>query len=383
VDTKTIFFDESGNTEAGISDPKQLFVTYASVLSSEKICKTALCDAFPDTFPNEIKYTNVNDDKDKIIEALSFVKKNGGKFKIYQVYKPLFLFHSLLTSFFEDEAEYIGADHLSGEPDFTYTRMHTFWFYYMCARGSKFLAQLVYAYQLFVRKPRKKYYKNLYDLTKLAADDGCSVTTFIFNSINRLGFDGAKELISKESKFNTSYIDTALPCTLQTISRWSHELNEPFYVIHDKSYPVEKRTKLFNHLNSLAEKPKKKIKSKVDQTLTWVLPQVNLKEDIKFEDSRIHYGLQVADILAGAFNNCARSIEDETSHDIREFFEKLALIVDDKDFMFMSPDITYANPWEREYIRLKEMKELCSSQFKDEIKNQKIRDRKNGGKSKE
>ena len=160
---EVIYFDESGSTEKGIKDDAQLFITFASILSTEDLCKFTLYKEFSPSPENEIKYNDlyVGSDKTKIISTLLEFKNRGGKVKTYCVYKPLFLFHSLLKCFYEYSINFIGGDQFSGSADSEILRLHNYWFNCIIIHGEEFLANLIFYYQDLVFNTNQENYEKL------------------------------------------------------------------------------------------------------------------------------------------------------------------------------------------------------------------------------
>jgi hypothetical protein len=349
TDEEIIYFDESGNTEKGIKDAAQLFITFASIQSTEKSCKAALSKGFDLNESHEIKYNDVGRDKDGVVKALSAFKESGGRVKTYCVYKPLFIFNSLLTSFFEDSAEYIGADSLSGNPDYTYWRLHNYWFHYIILHGEDFLADLLFAYQDLVFDMNQDYYEKLRELTKEKAEMGCLVTKMIFTSLERNKLKGVQELLETKNDVmgdRLLWIDPVFCTTGNLFSRWHSELKKPLNVIHDESYPLEKRTKLIKFITQLGHISP--IQSEIDPKLQFFLHSYELKE-LKFAKSEDFYGLQVADLLAGYVNEVAKNMGPNASQEIKTYFESLITIIEPENFTHMFPDQNLLDPpllWE-------------------------------------
>ena len=94
ADTRVIYIDESGNTELGMQDKRQPFITFASHNSLEDFCKATIETKFKSFQGNEIKYKNMGRKKriSYSIEVLKHLRSidNNALFITYIIYKPLF-----------------------------------------------------------------------------------------------------------------------------------------------------------------------------------------------------------------------------------------------------------------------------------------------------
>ncbi|WP_454784689.1 DUF3800 domain-containing protein [Legionella sp. WA2024007413] len=255
-----VYFDESGNTEQGFKDKKQPFITFASHNFSESSCKKILKSHFPRSQAKEVKYSSLGKKGrvDKCYNVLIELKKNGDScFKAYSVYKPLFLFHSFLTLFHDSayEKKFPNKSHVTGDPDWTFSRMHALWFHFIRIKGLDYIFKLIDLYSSFIKEKSEKGYESLIKHIEILTNE-CEQEALIYNWILNTTFEDSVKLINggsfQDESVKPSWLDTTLPCVYQLLNHWAYFFDgKNFDVVHDASWVLKKENGLLINYKGL------------------------------------------------------------------------------------------------------------------------------------
>ncbi|HAT1676541.1 TPA: hypothetical protein ACIZB4_000489 [Legionella pneumophila] len=267
-----VYFDESGNTEQGFKDKSQPCITFASHNFSENNCKIILKSHFPGNQAKEVKYSNLGKKGrvDKCFNVLTELKKREGScFKAYSVYKPLYLFHSFLTLFHDSayEEKYPNKSHITGDPDWTFSRMHDLWFHFIRIKGLDYILKLIELYSSLIKEGSEKGFESLIKHIEILTNE-CEHAALIYNWILNTTFEGTVKLINGESFqdefIKPSWLDTTLPCMIQLLNHWTYFFDgKNFDVVHDASWVLKKREWVIDKLKGITKDKPRILNSKL------------------------------------------------------------------------------------------------------------------------
>lgn len=350
-----IYFDESGNSEEGFIDIKQPFITFASHSSSEEQSKQAIKKHFQKSQAQEIKYNRLNKKQRAIhcIKILEYIQtiNPAATYKVYTVYKPLFLLHAFLTFFHDKAWESKNSTKETGDPDWIFIRMHQSWFRYITIGGTEFIVTLLDLFTRFIKSKKRDDYDNLFKHIVIASNQGCIISELITKWNTNVNFETIiQELKESEINDGLTYLDTTLPCVYQLLNHWWKNFNgENFEIIHDCSWSLQKREKILTQFFGISKNNPSTQKSNIDPEKFFVIPDKLPITNLLFANSHEHYALQIADILAGVTNETiSKIIHSENENEI--IFNRLTDMLTHDGFLYMIPQISYANKKDRKYI---------------------------------
>lgn len=360
-----IYIDESGNTESGFKDKKQLFITFASHSATEDSCQKALKKKFPKRQSCEVKYVNLGKKRrvSTCIATLEFIKKIDANacFIAYTVYKPLFLFNSFLT-FFHDSAIEANFPHFkTGSFDFIWERMHRCWFNFLRYQGPTFLSELIGCYVALSSNRDEKEFNKLIEMIRFSSENGCLISPLIQIYLKSLTFNQVINRLDLElNGIEPSWTDTTLPCIVKLLLHWgSFFKGHAFDAIHDKSSPLSKRKGILDALRETMSLELKKEKSEIDPNTFYILSNGLPMRNIYFEDSKNYFGLQIADLLAGLINDFAKPIdsanEKNSAEKSIEYFDRLSNFMPNENLITMIPDVRLADEDDVSYLQEKQI----------------------------
>ncbi|RYB70168.1 hypothetical protein D7289_13405 [Legionella pneumophila] len=357
-----IYFDESGNTEQGFKDKIQPCITFASHNFSEKNCKKILESYFPQTQAKEVKYSKLGKKGriDKCYNVLLELKNNGDScFKVYSVYKPLFLFHSFLTLFHDSayEKKFPDKSHITGDPDWAFSRMHDLWFHFIRIKGLEYILKLIELYSSFIEKRSERGYESLIKHIEILKNK-CGHAALIYNWILNTTFENCVKLINGESfqdeTVKPSWLDTTLPCVYQLLNHWTYFFDgNNFDVVHDVSWVLKKREWIINKLQGIARDKPRISNSKVQDMCFYVFPDYLPIHSFEFENSENYAALQIADLVAGLINEFM--VDLCSGKATEKYFSIVRDLIAEDSFIYMFPTIDYAREEDKQIICSKNM----------------------------
>ncbi|STX55494.1 Uncharacterised protein [Legionella beliardensis] len=288
----------------------------------------------------------------KVLTELS--ESEDSSFKVYSVYKPLFLFHSFLT-FFHDSAyekKFPNKSYITGDPDWLFFRMQDLWFHFVRIAGLGYIFKLIELYSFFMERGSKEGYESLIEHIKILKDD-CEQAALIYRWILNTTLEDCVKLINGNSIQNEpaqpSWLDTTLPCVYQLLNHWTYFFDgKNFDVVHDDSWVLKKRDWIITSLKGNPEEKQRILKSKVRDKCFYIYPDYLPIHNFEFKNSENYAALQIADLLAGLINEFAVNLCAEKSSN-----EHLDLIIDliaEDSFIYMFPTINYARIEDRQII---------------------------------
>lgn len=339
----TVFFDESGNTEEGTKDVNQYFFVYASHSFPESVCKTVLKSKFPKSQANEIKYVNLSVEKriSRTIETLEELKgkSKSSCYRVYAIYKPMYIFNSMMTLFHDSYLEDSTVNVNIYDPDFMYLRLRSTWNDFFDNQGPKILQATIRLFEKFTNSTKKEDYNKLCEQFRCDNDIGLFREMYLWATTNS-AYKTIIMQISRRSNNEQSFLDITLPTIIQLLYHWSlYFKGNSFKVIHDKSRALLKRKSMLDSI--LVSNPKDFItpgilESKISEKQFYVNPHLLPIQDFQFFDSKNHYALQIADILAGVTNDLLKQIQAENQRE-KKCFDRYFRLFEREDYIELLP----------------------------------------------
>lgn len=133
----------------------------------------------------------------------------------------------------------------TGDPDWTFSRMHDLWFHFVRVAGLEYIFKLIELYSSFIGSVSQKRYESLIEHIGILKNE-CEQASLIYNWILNTTFEECVKLINGESfeeeYLKPSMLDTTLPCMYQLLNHWTYFFEgKNFDVIHDASWVLKKR----------------------------------------------------------------------------------------------------------------------------------------------
>ncbi|MFB2897175.1 DUF3800 domain-containing protein [Aerosakkonemataceae cyanobacterium BLCC-F50] len=311
----TIFLDECGYTGEDLLNPEQPIFTLASLNLPESDCQELKRTFFSNVQSTELKYSSLSRrprQQQMILEFLKELSKKPEIVKFLYAHKQFVLVIKMVEILVEPVFYEGGIDFYDKGANIGLANLL---FYSLpVVGGIEFFKNLLINFQEMMRSRTEKAYQAFFDsiLTNNSSEDINELLNCFRESHSLFGY----ELL------NTSqHLDIAVTCTFTLMSLWRQDLNDDILLIHDNSSAMAKERKIWDVI--------------VDPNL----PSDEVGYDrrrIQFpirvvktcpEDSKKWAGLQLVDILAGAFMrsvmwiNKGENADDDFGKSITEIIE--------------------------------------------------------------
>lgn len=312
----TIFLDECGYTGQNLLDVEQPVFTLASLTLPEADCRELKDIFFGDVQSTELKYLSLSRRPKQRKMILEFIKELSGKpslVKFSFAHKQFVLVAKMVEMLVEPACYEDGIDLYDQGANIGFANLL---FYTLPVfGGGDFFNTLLKYFQDMMRFRTKESYQAFFGLIfqQEHSPDLNDLLNFFRVSHIKFGYD------LLETK---DHLDIAVSLTLSLMSLWQQDLDDDIVLIHDNSSAMARERKIWDVV--------------VDPNL----PSIEVGYDIRKtqfpirviktcpEDSRSWAGLQLADILAGAFTRCARwltegeNVDDEFGRSLTEIMSE-------------------------------------------------------------
>jgi len=314
VGLNTIFLDECGYTGKNLLDTEQPVFTLASLTLPESDCKELKNNFFSNVKSTELKYSSLSRRPKHKRMILEFLKELSGKpdlIKFSFADKKFVLVAKMVEMLVEPACYEDGIDLYDQGANIGLANLL---FYTLPVFGGvDFFNALLKNFQEMMRLRTKESYQTFFEpiLLQEYSSNLNELLNFFRGSHVKYGY----ELLETKD-----HLDIAVSLTLNLISLWQQDLNDGIVLVHDDSSAMARERKIWDAI--------------VDPNL----PSIEVGYDrrkaqfpigvIKTcpEDSKNWAGLQLADILAGAFTRCVRWLSEGENVD-DEFGRSLTEIV--------------------------------------------------------
>jgi hypothetical protein len=312
----TIFLDECGYTGQNLLDLDQPIFTLASLNLSETDCQELKNTFFSNVQSTEIKYSYLSREsrpnyrqREMILGFLRELSQNPDSVKFSLAYKQFVLVTKIVEMLIEPVCYENGIDLYDRGGNIGFANLL---FYTLPVFGGvDFFNTLLKNFQDMMRLRTKESYQTFFNqvFTKNASKELDGILNFFRESHLQFGY----ELLETKDHLNIT-----VTCTLALMNFWRQEIDDDIILIHDNSSAMAKERAIWDAI--------------VDPNL----PSIKVGYDrrkMQFpirvvrtcpEDSKNWAGLQLADILAGAFTRHARwltegeNIDDKFGKSITE-----------------------------------------------------------------
>ncbi len=309
----TIFLDESGYTGQDLLNVTQPIFTLASLNLPESDCIELKNNFFNKVQAAELKYSALSRRPRQQKLILDFLKElsyepNLVKFVI--AHKQYVLVTKMVEILVEPATYEDGLDLYNRGANIALSNL--IYYTFPVFGGEAFFQKLLKNFQDMIRSRTKESYKAFFEplFTQDYPQELDELLTYLRVSHTKFGYN----LLEDDSS-----LDIATSCTLSLMTSWQDYLNEDLTLIHDNSSAMAKDRKIWD---ILVNPNLPSIEVGYDRRKTQFPIRV---VETHPEDSKNWAGLQLADILAGAFSKSARWLYEGQSTD-DDFGKRLAEI---------------------------------------------------------
>jgi hypothetical protein len=299
----TIFLDECGYTGEDLLNPEQPIFTLASLNLPESDCQELKRTFFSNVKSTELKYSSLSRrprQQQMILEFLKELSKKPELVKFLYAHKQFGLVIKMVEMLVEP-VFYEGGIDLYDKGANIGLANH-FFYKLPVAGGVGFFNNLLRSFQEMMRSRTEKAYQDFFAplFTQQYSEEIDEFLNFFRPSHSLFGYELLK---------TSDHLDIAVTCTFTLMSLWGQDVDDDIVLVHDNSSAMAKERKIWDVI--------------VDPKL----PSVEVGYDrrkIQFpigvvetcpEDSKNWAGLQLVDILAGAFMRCAMWIREGKNSD--------------------------------------------------------------------
>jgi len=321
----TIFIDECGYTGQNLLDTVQPIFTLASLNLSESDCINLKNKFFGRVKSVELKYSSLSrrpNQQEMIINFIKTIAESPEIVKFAVAHKQFVLISKMVEMLVEPACHADGIDLYDKGTNLSFANLL---FYTLPVfAGENLFSDLLSTFQDMMRSRTIPSYQAFFGLV-LAERGSNNLNEFLnFFRISHIRF-GYKLLQTSD------HLDIAVSLTLVLMSLWQKDANDNLVLIHDRSSAMAKEKKIWE---SIVDPQLAPIEIGYDRRkMQFPIRVVKTSS----EDSKKWAGLQLADILAGAFTTSARWLLDGRNND-DHFGKKLTELIGEFDCFPIVPE---------------------------------------------
>lgn len=299
----TVFIDECGYTGQNLLDSVQPIFTLASLKLSEEDCKELKRSFFGDVQAVELKYSDLRrrpNQQKMILEFMSELSRKSDLVKFAFAHKQFVLVTKMVEMLVEPAYYEDGIDLYDKGANIALSNLL---FYTLPVFGGiELFNNLLNSFQEMMRSRTEESYQSFF---KMIFAEGYSeelneLLDFFKISHIKFGYELLK---------TRDHLDITVSLTLVLMTQWRQDTNDDLILIHDRSSAMARQKKIWDAIVNPNLKP---IEVGYDRRKT-KFPISVIKTCA--EDSKSWAGLQLVDILAGAFTRCARWLTEGKSNE--------------------------------------------------------------------
>jgi hypothetical protein len=291
MNTKTLYFDESGFTGYNFLDPNQPIFSVASTDIPPSPAESILKTSFPDYKGEEFKFSNIwNSRQSRNLTrfAENFKNSEGNAF-IYNVDKEFCVLLKIVD--FLIEPFYTNAGYNFYADGFCWKYANYIFFGLTHIDPEKLLPEIMGKYQTFSRNPTPQSLLVLRDELEKLIDRTSDETKVILCQMKK-GAEYFNHFNDIENFKSTN--DIQLSAMLASVAHWRQNCEEDLIVVHDNASNFSRQRNVWSkitsptaakHLHPLGDGSFVQYPLRVANTIA--------------EDSKTNYSIQLCDILAG------------------------------------------------------------------------------------
>lgn len=312
----TIFVDESGYTGEDLLNIEQPFFTLASLNLSELDCKELKGRFFNKVQATELKYSSLSRRPRQQKLILDFLKELSFKpelVKFIYAHKQYVLVTKMVEILVEPVTHEDGLDLYDRGANIALSNL--IYYTFPVLGGEVFFQKLLRNFQNMIRFRTEQSYKAFFEplFCQEYPQELDELLVLFRESHNKFGYNLLSTLDN---------LDIAFSSTLSLMSHWRQDLDDDIILIHDNSSAMAKQKKIWDAIVDPNVPP---IVVGYDRRQTQFPIRV-----VKTcsEDSKNWDGLQLVDILAGAYTRCIKWLSEGKQSDDK-FGMSLAEIMSD------------------------------------------------------
>lgn len=285
-----IFMDECGYTGSDLCNQEQTIFTIATLNCTDIEAEEVKGEFFKEVKSRELKHSALlryKKQQSMVIEFIRYLSANPKLIKVSVVHKRYAIVTKMVDIVVEELAHEDGVDLYKKGANIAYSNV----LYYVipAMAGEEFFNKMLFYFQELIRTRSVKSYEKFFGLffTKKLPEDVDRLLAPFKAFHLRIG----KRILS----FPAIIFEIALGCAANLMAQWSEYLKNDMVLIHDTSSNMAKNKDLWDLFVSPTLPS-----STVGYDRRKVTFPIGVRETI-FENSKNKIGLQLVDVIAGAF----------------------------------------------------------------------------------
>lgn len=314
--TPTIFFDEAGNTGAALIDPEQPVFVLASVdFTPEE--SAALLSTVQTRQATEAKFSALRKSaagRQRLLDFLRSPLLTPHRAKTMVMHKRFMVVAKFVDILEETLAHASGLDIYELGANIAISNLHYYVSPILCGqeRFDEFLASFVD----MIRTPAKATKHRFFSAAR-AIYRNCSNEDYRSSFAPYIYAERFIDHILEDVNYRS--LDPAIPSFFVHCTEWGAQIGGPFHAIHDASKPMAAERTTFEAMMDLS------IESTIIGYDRRKFGFPLRATGIDFADSKGHFSLQVADLLAGATNYYASCVSRQIKDDFALSLEEVGI----------------------------------------------------------
>ena len=284
-----IYFDECGYTGEDLLNVDQPYFVLSSMHLPEADAVLLRDEFFKGVRSDELKFASLKrktSRQEMVLNFLEYLKANEQLYNICVVNKRFALVCKTVDFVIETAMSRLGQDIY--KDGFAVALANMLWFTIPEIYGKEKFEQFLSSFQILCREQSQEAFEAFFSEIPTIRSPGVDLFEL---------FDLAKKLITIDdlTTANVDILDVAFPEFLVLMQIWRGKLAGEITIVHDESKNIQSIEKIWKQLLN----PNLPQLNYVDSNITIKYP---LLVEAEFRSSHNNPGLQLADVVAGAFN---------------------------------------------------------------------------------
>jgi hypothetical protein len=294
-----VYIDESGYTGEDLNNRDQPFFTLSSLGLEEEVCEQLKADFFPGVLSGELKHSSLRrrtSRHEMVFRFLAYLGEHEESVRLAVYDKRFALIAKLVDFIIEPAFHWNNRDIYEHGGNIIFANQ----IYYGAkdANRGRFLARLAEETQQLLRVPSVEHLASL----RTAIHEARSVPSLSQPlAFAEVSIDKYAPLLLGE--FEPGSLDLALSAALTLMGGWRATTDDTIDLIHDASKNMAGRADIWQKLTDVTLEP---------QEVGWDRRRIKLPVGLastRFERSENYAGLQLADVISGAFAYLAKWVD--------------------------------------------------------------------------
>ena len=290
MSVKTIFSDESGYTGPNLTNRDQPYFVLATVSFEEAEAKAIRDSFFSPVRSQELKHSSLSRNVRQhalVLEYLKHLQSCQHRFKMYAIDKEFTAVAKIVDYLVESAAHKKGLDIYSS--GFAFKFANALYYLLTSFETSAYRDGLLHRFEGMMRYGTRVRYDEFFDYIERP------VASHALDKALDIVRDARHVLVANDVlRIGPEALDVTFTTALNLMAEWRKETEQDFNLIHDRSSPMVKETRLWEALTDKSVEPT--IIGYGPKTMRFPIGVAKTS----FEDSRSWAGLQLADVLAGS-----------------------------------------------------------------------------------